>query len=179
MYIIPDNFVLLTEIAKTHRNKNKSIGEFMDQQRIKMWMKGHGGKEAHIFSKCGKYGGTWVSEALLTMYVDWKNKELFLFNPRFEIEFGKVLSDTLLGIFTIYSQYLVGSYRVDWYIPKLNLCIEYDEAHHRKKIQIKKEDRDRQKHIEKKLGCTFLRVEQGKEYLALGKIMRKALKEYL
>ena len=46
--------------------------------------------------------------------------------------------------------------RIDYYIPSLNITIEYDENGH---ASYKYEEREgRQKEIEKELGCKFIRV---------------------
>jgi very-short-patch-repair endonuclease len=49
----------------------------------------------------------------------------------------------------------VSYYAVDFYLPSINVVIEYDEHHH---IYRKKEDTIRQKYIEDKLGCNFIRI---------------------
>lgn len=50
-------------------------------------------------------------------------------------------------------------YCVDFYIPSLNICIEYDEDYHRyNKIK----DKKRQTYIEEKLGCEFIRIDDKK-----------------
>ena len=67
-------------------------------------------------------------------------------------------------------------YYIDAYYPKFNLAIEYDEPDHKYK---KEEDEQRQKCIEDKLGCKFIRID---EELFLGnktevkKIICEALK---
>ena len=53
-------------------------------------------------------------------------------------------------------QYSVLNYRIDYYIPKLNIAIEYDENNHKHYTHEKHEDR--QLEIEKELGCKFIRV---------------------
>ena len=59
----------------------------------------------------------------------------------------------------IESQYLVGSYLIDAYIPSLNLAIEIDEKHHSYTIE---DDLKRQKYIEEKIGCEFFRINVSK-----------------
>lgn len=75
---------------------------------------------------------------------------------RKEIKFGIDIIYNLFSNYKIYEQYPVygGTYRVDWYIPELNLAIEYDELHH---IYNKEQDEERQKIIEKELKCKFIR----------------------
>lgn len=77
-------------------------------------------------------------------------------NLRQEIEFGEKLSEFLSAFnYTVITQKPCLTYRIDFYIPKLNIAIEYDELHH--KSQLKQDDK-RQKAIEKELKCKFIRV---------------------
>lgn len=53
-------------------------------------------------------------------------------------------------------QYPVLQYRIDLYLPSLNIAIEYDESSH--KHYEEGSDIKRQNNIEKELGCKFIRV---------------------
>lgn len=53
-------------------------------------------------------------------------------------------------------QYHVLSYRIDYYIPSLNIVIEYDENNH--KNYTYEQHKGRQKEIERELNCRFIRV---------------------
>jgi len=66
----------------------------------------------------------------------------------------------------------VDGYRIDIYIPEFNLAIEYDEikGHH---TYEQDDDIIRQKYIENKLGCTFIRIS---ETLTLEEGINKILK---
>lgn len=84
-------------------------------------------------------------------------KEKFILTSRKEIEFIDQLEETLkpfnlIGI----RQYKINSYRIDYYIPSLNLAIEYDENDHRGYSYEAHEGR--QKEIEDTLKCRFIRV---------------------
>ncbi|MGL4801979.1 MAG: hypothetical protein ACRC18_06910 [Cetobacterium sp.] len=57
---------------------------------------------------------------------------------------------------SIIRQYKVLSYRIDGYIPELNIAIEYDENGH--KSYSYENHELRQLEIEKELGCKFIRV---------------------
>ena len=77
--------------------------------------------------------------------------------PRKELEFLDKLKTSLIpfdikGI----NQYTVLNYRIDYYIPNLNIAIEYDENDHKNYSYEAQEGR--QKEIEKELGCRFIRV---------------------
>jgi hypothetical protein len=67
--------------------------------------------------------------------------------------------------FSFETQYKVSyedtCYYVDFYIPELNVCIEYDEKHHYTEDNMLK-DAKRQEYIENKLGCSFIRVDDDK-----------------
>lgn len=84
-------------------------------------------------------------------------KEKFILTSRKEIEFIDQLEETLkpfnlIGI----RQYKINSYRIDYYIPSLNLAIEYDENDH---LGYSYEAHEgRQKEIEDTLNCRFIRV---------------------
>lgn len=81
-------------------------------------------------------------------------------NKRPEIKFLDKLEETLKP-FNIKGirQYCLfkGKYRIDYYIESKNIAIEYDEAQHFNNKNITN-DNIRQKEIEDKLGCKFIRV---------------------
>jgi very-short-patch-repair endonuclease/nitrite reductase/ring-hydroxylating ferredoxin subunit len=74
-----------------------------------------------------------------------------------------------------------GNYYIDVYIPELNLVIEYDEFHHYDSRN-KEKDIIRQKYIENKLGCDFVRIDDKKfmkdNYYA-NKILAPVIGDYL
>jgi very-short-patch-repair endonuclease len=57
----------------------------------------------------------------------------------------------------IENQYPVDDYNIDFYFPKYKLAIEFDENRHRFCI---KKDTERQKYIENKINCIFIRVQE-------------------
>jgi hypothetical protein len=59
-------------------------------------------------------------------------------------------------------EYKVLGYYLDFYEPTLNLVIEYDEKHHNKTREIKK-DKIRQELIIGKLNCKFFRIKEKEE----------------
>ena len=88
-----------------------------------------------------------------------------LLTERKEIKFLDKLQEALKpfdleGI----KQYKVLNYKIDFYIPKLNIAIEYDENEH--KDYSYKQQQGRQKEIENSLGCDFIRIsdKQNDEY---------------
>ncbi len=54
-------------------------------------------------------------------------------------------------------------YWVDYYSPELNMIIEWDEAGHFDKGELKEKDVARQEEITNHLGCKFLRINQTKD----------------
>ena len=73
-----------------------------------------------------------------------------------QFKFGDDIINNLFSGYEILKEYKVLNYRVDWYIPELNIVIEFDEEHHKNQI---KEDRKREHEIKNHLGCIFLRYD--------------------
>ena len=79
---------------------------------------------------------------------------------------------TLFAAEKIILQYNVLGYRIDVYFPKYKLSIEVDkQGHNDRDIDYEKE---RQKAIENKLGCEFIRINPAKKdfniFVEIGKI---------
>lgn len=51
-------------------------------------------------------------------------------SPRFEIKFKNFLQELFVGLKIIH-QYFIDGYKLDFFIPDLNMIIEYDEDHHK------------------------------------------------
>jgi very-short-patch-repair endonuclease/biotin operon repressor len=90
-------------------------------------------------------------------FFDFTKTEIF--TSRQEIEFGKELKNFIKTIYNleVQTQYFVKNYKLDFYIPELNLAIEFDEKHH--KYQ-KEEDKKRANEIKNILNCKFVRVSE-------------------
>lgn len=100
---------------------------------------------------------------------DIKRKEIVFINKLEELLKAINITD---GI----KQYNVLNYKIDYYIPSLNIAIEYDENNHSGYTY---EQHDgRQKEIENKLKCCFVRVtdENSDEY-NIGLVLKKILKK--
>jgi very-short-patch-repair endonuclease len=78
-----------------------------------------------------------------------------------ETAFVATIKKIFLGV-DIREQYYLDGYMVDLYMPKYNLCIEYDEDKH--KLNLSK-DYKRQSYIEKTYKCTFLRIKEDEDIL--------------
>ena len=74
---------------------------------------------------------------------------------------GKILNN----ICDYEMQYVVGNYRIDFYIPKYKIAIEFDESYHYNNDNQKK-DNNRQIHIECLLGCEFYRIDERSDILS-------------
>lgn len=77
-------------------------------------------------------------------------------NMVLEVSFIINIKKIFLGV-EILEQHKVDKFSVDLYIPKYNLCIEYDENYHIFNLE---KDKKRQKYIEEKLKCKFLRMNE-------------------
>lgn len=107
-----------------------------------------------LISKCNKVTRKKKDKLLRVLF---PNKEVVGVTSRKEIEFIDQLEETLkpfnlIGI----RQYKINSYKIDYYIPSLNLAIEYDENDH--KSYSYEAHEGRQKEIEDTLKCRFIRV---------------------
>lgn len=84
-------------------------------------------------------------------------KCMFYTIPRKEIIFLNALEQSLKPLDIVgVRQYKVLNYRIDYYIPSINVAIEYDENNH--KYYTYEEHEQRQYDIKNKLNCTFIRV---------------------
>jgi len=90
-----------------------------------------------------------LSDTLLTRYAGMTQ-----LNPRVQEEAALKTIEQLLNI-KLVRQYYVFPYKIDGYCVETNTAYEIDGPGHRWKHY---EDRGRQKHIETKLGCTFVRI---------------------
>ena len=101
-----------------------------------------------------------------------------LTNQRHEIKFLDKLEQALKPFNIIgKKQYNVLNYRIDYYIPHLNIAIEYDENGH--DYYTYEQHEGRQKEIEKELGCKFIRViDKESDDYNLGYIIKKIYEMY-
>ena len=86
------------------------------------------------------------------------------------------LEDTLKCLnITGTREYRIDNYRIDFYIPSLNLAIEYDEKGHMSYSY--EQEEGRQKNIEKKLKCKFIRLsENDSTGTNIGKVLKEVVK---
>lgn len=73
-------------------------------------------------------------------------------------------------------QYPILTYRIDLFLPKLNIAIEYDENEHKNYSYEKQELR--QDNIEKEMGCHFIRLSDSESNLHnIGVVMADLMRE--
>lgn len=103
------------------------------------------------------------AEKLRDIFPDKTKSMIFINLEREEIEFIDQLEDALKP-FDIKGQrqYRVLKYRIDYYIPSLQIAIEYDENNH--SYYSYDSEEGRQKEIENELGCRFIRVSNDKSH---------------
>lgn len=93
-------------------------------------------------------------------------------SARFEYKYINEIQDFLNVMNIEYiPQYQVDNYKIDLYIPKFNLAIEIDEKEHKYK---KDYDYKRQRYIENKIYCKFVRVNEGE---SCGSMIARIIKE--
>ena len=97
------------------------------------------------------------------------------YSLRLENVFGCMLEDTL-GVFdlSVERQYKCGKYRIDFYIPEINTCIEYDEHNHVGYDQAK--EINRLKYITEQLKCDIIHLtEENSHATNIGIVLHKII----
>ncbi len=94
-------------------------------------------------------------------------------SPRLERSFGDWMGKFFGNSYFIEKQKKIGSYRLDFFFPEINLIVEYDEKEHVYKTEA---DRSRQSYISKyfhKRGIapTWIRVKEDKEIEGIKEIL--------
>lgn len=96
-------------------------------------------------------------------------------SARYEVKFLNELIDFCNEVgYNIIYQYTISRYRIDYYIPDLNLAIEYDENFHKRQMH---KDMIRESKIKELLGCQFLHiVEEDSVGKSFGRLYSKIIK---
>ena len=97
-----------------------------------------------------------------------------ILESRKEIEFLDILEEQL-KVFKLKGirQYPVLNYKIDFYIPSLNIAIEYDEDNHSGYSY--EEHEGRQIEISNRLNCRFIRVSDSKSHIENSAIIIKKI----
>jgi very-short-patch-repair endonuclease len=92
------------------------------------------------------------------------------FKTRGEAEFSEALQKALeYSGFTVINQYAIGGFKIDMFIPEINVAIEYDEKAHKYR---RENDTKREQDIKALIGCSFIRIyEQDGLFYNLGKVI--------
>jgi len=156
-----------TNVLSAIRNIIEKNKVFYNNFFIKSFYKDSRGREKPIFL---------LDKEGFKIYVDNKRKDVNLSNlleyannifmyectsvvlsSRFEDSFNVKLKEALKPLgYSLKTQLHILNYFVDFYIPEVNLVVEYDEHHHNTSTNTEK-DNLRQKEIEQKLHCSFVR----------------------
>ena len=111
---------------------------------------------------------------LVCEYFGKDYNQLVIINPiSKEGEFGNRLLTVFENIIEIIPQYYIDNYRIDFYIPKYKIVIEFDEQHHLFNID---KDKQREQKLKEKLKCKLVRIDSNEKFeIALNKIMKEIL----
>lgn len=93
---------------------------------------------------------------------------------RFEISFKEILEEELnvLNIKFVYQYYIDNKYKIDFFIPKFSIAIEYDEQQHYIKGN-KTKDEKRERYIKDKIKCKFIRLDyREKDSINVAKVIK-------
>lgn len=96
----------------------------------------------------------------VTIIKEDDNAQVIVVKPhRKELCFGEILIEALKELnLEVIPQYRVGNYRIDFYIPKYNIAVEYDEQHHFTE-ENKEKDNMRQMAISLLLNSNWIRCD--------------------
>ena len=138
--VLRDIKVMLSQVNDL---QNKSIDGFQGIQGVTVTLDEHTKRVSMI--SLDKY----YADLILDRY-----RGLARVPYRMQEEAALKTIEQLLGI-TLIRQYKVCGYRIDGYCIENNTAYEIDEPGHKHK---RKEDSDRQQHIQRILGCFFVRI---------------------
>jgi len=177
---IPKGFINLTlalsSYNEKHKGKKKQLANYMKNQRTINLIK-QKEIESGSFVTCiyinKQLKHTYVNKEIYENFLTWLSFTDSSFLYRKELFFSEVLKNTFKDILEIKHQYFVKDYIVDFYIPKLNIVIEFDEPHHSQQIE---KDKKREDDIIKFLGCEFIRQNSNEPYeTTINKIIKQLI----
>ena len=111
-----------------HKRTDDKTRNFLRSVRVQYYIRLNGEK---VISKPGRYGYTEFSEGLFNLFLQWMEKTPIKLLNRKEYEVNDFIS-SFFGENSI-KQYCFGGYIYDWYIPSINLFVEFNENTHKKK----------------------------------------------
>lgn len=96
---------------------------------------------------------------------------LFIYSRK-EIEFKSLIISFMEAFgYTVKHQFYIGKYRADFYIPEINMIIEYDENNHLD--YDKDKEKEREDFIIKETGADIVRVDDKNDIYNLGIIAKR------
>ena len=112
------------------------------------------------------------------MSLNIKRENYVLISSSKETEFLSVLEEQLkvFGLSKFerqYSKLKCGNYKIDLYLPEINVAVEYDENGH--KHYTYEQQELRQQLIEEELGCKFIRVTENESHIVNSAIVIKEI----
>jgi hypothetical protein len=111
------------------------IYNFLRLERVKYLI----AQGAKVETKRGRYNsGTFFDDGLFLIFQSWLKKEPLPLLNRKEYEVQQFINE-LFGD-EVVRQYSLDSFVYDWYVPSLNLLIEFHEKEHNHSKHIKKND---------------------------------------
>ena len=164
-------------IRSHQRNHNKELIEHKDYFRrdlgipnaptlMTVWSKEGALKLAHYCKRSSKARAFLEQQGIQKLHINYIEGEIL-----------DIIIDALESLVDCYKQYPVEGYRVDLYLKDIELVIECDEMDHEYKDEVS--ERIRQRTIESRLGCKFLRFNPDKPGFKLGEILNTIFKEVL
>lgn len=125
---------------------------------------------------CRKQRRNKCAMIILNYLLSLDGKEVYYIErPRKEVEFGEALVSVLKPFdLKIKKQHTIFNYRLDFYIPELNVAIEFDENNH--KYYSHEQQEGRQAEIQQELGCKFIRVSDENDIFSnIGYVIKEIL----
>lgn len=119
----------------------------------------------------GNKQGTYIRNELKEFFVNWLNGGIEPEYKRDELLFKNMLEETLKDICDIKFQFNIDNYRLDFFIEKYNLVIEYDEKYH-KEPKIQNKDDVKTLSLLTKYNYSIIRVNQGEELQGINQIIK-------
>lgn len=93
----------------------------------------------------------------------------------------ETIINSISGIVEYKTQFGIDGYKIDLYLPKLNIAIECDELNHQRSCNksLYSVDKVREKNIAQKMRCEFIRFNPDNPKFNIGKIINQIFKEVL
>ncbi|MDO8623461.1 MAG: DUF559 domain-containing protein [archaeon] len=143
-------------LHKCYIDYKKQNPELYIMKSHKPWNKGLPKEQSHRFGKNHTIETKKQMRLSTIKYIEEQQKDGLPIAPRRGKYETKIIDflEKATG-YKFFRQYKIDGYFIDGYCPILKLAIEVDEKYHQKQLQ---KDLERQKYIENKLSCTFMRI---------------------